>query len=91
MRPRRDESSAKAAPVPSIASRLMAPIDVRGERQPQRVVVRQGADAGHQLRPVQQGQALLGAELERRQAGTLERIGARARAGAVDRSPLPRR
>jgi thiol-disulfide isomerase/thioredoxin len=58
--------------------------DVRDERQALCVVEGQRADAGHELRPVEQGEPFLGLERQRREAGTLQRIGSRAGTSTID-------
>ena len=73
---RRSRRSSNAAPVPSIASRLMAPMTSAVSARRIGVVVRQRADAGHQLRPVEEREPLLGAQLDRLEAGPRQRLAA---------------
>ncbi len=85
MRPRGDELLGERGAGAEHGLEAHGADDVGGERQAQRVVVAKGSDAGHQLRPVEERQALLRAELEGRQPGMLEGVGARAGTGTVDR------
>ena len=58
--------------------------DVGGQRQPQRVVVRERPDPRHELRAVEEGQALLRPERERLEAGARQRLAPGGRPCPVD-------
>ncbi len=59
--------------------------DVGGQRQAQRIVMGQAADATHELGPVEERQPFLGAELERFEARARQRRRPWPRAGTVHR------
>ncbi len=65
--------------------------DVGRDGQAQRIVVGERPDARHQLRAVEERQALLGTELDRRQPGPLEGLAAPGPgpAPSTDASPSP--
>jgi hypothetical protein len=85
MRPRRDQLLGEGGARAEHGLQAHGPHHVGGERESQRVVVGERPDARHELRAVQQRQALFGSESDGLQPGPSQRLRPGTRPGAVDR------